>query len=268
VDYDDFITTVEEGAHVSSQEAQRAACATLQTLADRLTAGETQDIAERVPPELQPCLVTAGGAEPFHVDEFTRRLADRLGVDRSRAEQEAKAVFTALWRTVGPDEFADMRSELPKDFDPLIDEALAEEPPPYVAGPSPTPALPFDEFVTSVADRARVDRQRAQRATEAVLEVLATRITGGQVADLEVLLPAELRPPLERGRTRTGGRARPLSLTAFLREVAELEGVDRGQAAEHARAVFATLREAVGDKEFSDTTAQLPGEYRTLLARG
>jgi hypothetical protein len=32
--------------------------------------------------------------------------------------------------------------------------------------------------------------------------------------------------------------------------------------------VLAVLREAVGEKEFQDTTAQLPREYRTLLAPG
>jgi hypothetical protein len=31
--------------------------------------------------------------------------------------------------------------------------------------------------------------------------------------------------------------------------------------------VFAALREAVGEKEFHDTTEQLPGEYRALLRR-
>jgi uncharacterized protein (DUF2267 family) len=34
--------------------------------------------------------------------------------------------------------------------------------------------------------------------------------------------------------------------------------------AQHARAVFATLREAVGEKELTDTLAQLPDSYRPL----
>ncbi|TQS23123.1 DUF2267 domain-containing protein [Microbispora sp. KK1-11] len=35
----------------------------------------------------------------------------------------------------------------------------------------------------------------------------------------------------------------------------------------HAAAVFATLREAITDKEFFDITVQLPDEYWTLLPR-
>lgn len=88
----------------------------------------------------------------------------------------------------------------------------------------------------------------------------------GQVEDLERRLPSELQPALERGKAPRRS-ARPLSLDRFLAMIAEREGVDRGQAAEHARAVFAALREAVGEKEFHDTTEQLPREYRALLRR-
>jgi uncharacterized protein (DUF2267 family) len=49
--------------------------------------------------------------------------------------------------------------------------------------------------------------------------------------------------------------------------VAEREGVTPDEAREHARAVFATLREALSDKEFSDTVVQLPDDYSALLAR-
>jgi uncharacterized protein (DUF2267 family) len=93
----------------------------------------------------------------------------------------------------------------------------------------------------------------------------AHRITGGQVDDLEALLPREVRPALERGRAWAGGKAVPLTLDAFLAEVAAVARVDRGLAAEAARTVFAALRESIAEKEFRDTVAQLPGEYRPLL---
>lgn len=267
MDYQGFITTVQEGAHIPGEEAERAACATLQTLGERITPGEVEDLLERLPGQLRSCL-TPAGPDRFHVDEFLRRVSERVGVDAQSAERDAVAVFTAMWRTVGPDEYADLRAELPKDFQPLFDEALANEPPPYVVEPASEPMLSAEEFIGRVAERAHLDREAARRATEAVLEVLATRITGGQVSDLESQLAPELRPPLERGRTRSGGRARPLSLDIFLREIARLEGVSRSQATEHARAVLNTLREAVGEKEWADTRAQLPDEYRVVLRRG
>jgi uncharacterized protein (DUF2267 family) len=58
-----------------------------------------------------------------------------------------------------------------------------------------------------------------------------------------------------------------MSLDAFLRLVAEREGVPPDKAREHTRAVFATLREAVSEKEFSDITNQLPKEFDAVLAR-
>jgi uncharacterized protein (DUF2267 family) len=265
VDYDGFISTVSERAHAPTEEAERAACATLQTLAERLTAGETEDVAELLPAQLRACLDAPGAFEPFHADEFLRRIAERAGLDRSHAERDARAVFVALWRAVGPDEFADLRAELPTDFEPLLDDALHEPPPPPPAGTAAT--MSIDEFIGRVAERTGLDRRRAQRAAEAVLEALAYRITAGQVEDLERRLPAELQSALERGKAERRP-ARPLSLDTFLALIADRGGVDRGQAAEHARAVLAVLREAVGEDEFHDTTEQLPGEYQVLLRSG
>src|SRR3954467_2972552 len=99
-DYDGFISTVAERADAPPQEAERAACATLETLAERLTAGETEDIAERLPAQLRSCLKGAGPFEAFHADEFLRRVAERAGLDHSRTERDVRAVFVALRCTV------------------------------------------------------------------------------------------------------------------------------------------------------------------------
>jgi uncharacterized protein (DUF2267 family) len=268
IDYQDFIATVRNTADIPDDEAERVACATLQTLAERISTGESEDLAERLPGELRSCLLSADDQDRFHVDEFIRRISERAGVDPPSAERDARAVFGALWLAVGPDEFADMRSELPEDFEPLLDDALREPPPPGIFDPPPPDALSYEDFVARVAERASLDPERARRATDAVLEELAIRITGGQVEDLERRLAPELRPPLERGRTRSGSAAKPLSLDTFLTEIARREGVDRGPATEHAGAVLTTLREAVGEKEWHDTTEQLPDDYRQLWRRG
>jgi len=62
-----------------------------------------------------------------------------------------------------------------------------------------------------------------------------------------------------------------MPLAEFLRRVAEREGADLDEAglleetARHARALFATLAEAVSDKEWFDATVELPDEYRAIV---
>jgi uncharacterized protein (DUF2267 family) len=187
MDYESFIATVEGTAHVSGEEARAAACATLNVLSERITPGEAEDIAVRLPPELRECIDPAGRPEPFHADEFVRRIAERVGVDEDAAEREARGVFAALWGAVGPDEFADMRAQLPKDFNPLLDEAVAIAPPSSDPTQPQPPSVRYDELVQRVMERSRLDRERARRAIHAVLEALAIRVTAGQVEDLEKL---------------------------------------------------------------------------------
>ena len=100
-----------------------------------------------------------------------------------------------------------------------------------------------------------------------MLETLAERIAGGEVDDLIAQLPAVLHEPLKRGNALSNGAARPMSLEEFVLRIAEREGVVPGVALAHARAVFATLREALPEEEFLDITAQLPRDYAAVEAR-
>jgi uncharacterized protein (DUF2267 family) len=48
--------------------------------------------------------------------------------------------------------------------------------------------------------------------------------------------------------------------------VAERGGVDHDRAHDHTRAVFATLRDVLPDKDFRDIDSQLPADYDVLFA--
>jgi uncharacterized protein (DUF2267 family) len=260
--YDAFVGLVQRTLKLSPEEAERAVQATLRTLAERISGGEARDLAVQLPPEAAALLADGSKAERFDLEEFLRRVAEREGVDVNEAESHARAVFAALGRTVTHDELRDMTSELPKEFASLVASA---QPPPREQ-PKRPPGMPADEFFGRVAARAGMDRTAAVRATQAVLEVLGERISGGQADDLADQLPRELYQPLLVGKIRSHGAARPTSLKEFVDAVAEREGVPPADAREHARTVLGTLREAVSDKEFADTVAQLPDEYRALLA--
>ena len=263
VQYAEFIDTVEGEAGLPEPNADRAARAVLQTLAERLSDGEAHDLAEELPSELRPLMDHAGRAQPFDLHEFLRRVAEREGTEEETAREHARAVFRALGATVSRDELHDMASELPKDFGELVQAAESAPPP---GTPRARPAIDAGTFRERVAQRAGLDPDDAARAIDAALEALAVRITGGQVEDLEAFLPGELQRPLERGRAETDGAAKPLPLDEFVRLIAEREGVTPDEAREHARAVFGVLREAVGDEEWRDTIAQLPQDY-TLVRR-
>jgi uncharacterized protein (DUF2267 family) len=78
-------------------------------------------------------------------------------------------------------------------------------------------------------------------------------------------LPVALHAPLERGKNLTGGQATRMKLDVFVRRVAELEGTSVDTPFAHVRAVLSTLREAVGEREFLDVTAQLPDDHEVAL---
>lgn len=251
---DEFLTVVEQLAEVGRDRALLATRATLQTLGERISGGEARDLAEQLPDGLAPWIGAESRAQPFGIDEFLRRVGERESVDPETAARHARAVFAALERAVGEDEFDDMVSELPKTFAPLLPKGLHVE------------ATTSDWFLERVADRTGLTETAAEAATQAVLETLAERIAGGEVDDLISRLPPRLHPALERGRARVAGKARPMSLDEFVEAVADREGVGRGDAREHVAAVLTTLREATGEDEYFDLAAQLPEEYLNLIA--
>jgi uncharacterized protein (DUF2267 family) len=255
MEYDDFVGIVVREAGIEREQAECAARAVLETLAERIDAGEARDLASLLPPELAPWVATTSPAQRFDIDEFIRRVADRAGTDTPAAERLARMVFDALARAVGSDELADVAAELPKDYASLLPRG------PYVE------VLPAAAFIGRVAERAGLDEDSARRATEAVLQTLAERIAGGEVDDLIARLPLELHDALKRGREQSAGKATRMPVEDFLTRVAAREQVGLAEARSHTTAVLSTLREAVGDQEFLDVTAQLPTEYDVVLAR-
>jgi uncharacterized protein (DUF2267 family) len=253
MDYEEFLTIVRTAAATDRESAERGTKATLLTLAERLTRGEARDLVAELPPELGPYLHTDGHPEPYDVEEFIQRIAKRMGTDEETAQRYAAVVLNAFRRAISAKAYHDVTSLLPHTFAELLP-----------AGPW-VEFMPADEFVRRVSVRADVDEEEAARTTEVVLELLGERIASGQVDDLIEHLDAPLRPPLRRGKQRnTTGRARPMPLDEFLETIAERLGVDFVEARGRGRAVFPTLREAVGDKEFTDTTSELPPSYDLL----
>jgi uncharacterized protein (DUF2267 family) len=121
----------------------------------------------------------------------------------------------------------------------------------------------YDQFIDSVAQRSGLSREQSESLTQATLQVLADRISGGQAADLEAQLPEQLAGLLRRSPQKP---AESYGLQRFVDKVAELApDVPAEVVLPGIRAVLLTLRDAVPDKEFTDTIAQLPQEFRELV---
>lgn len=262
MDYAQIIGLIQQSGGVDRATAERAARATLQTLAERLPRAEARHLLAELPAEMKPWVYTERDGEPFGLDEFLDRVAKREDTDLGTALRDARAVFFALGRALGPDGVAHLASVLPKTFEPLLAEAQgrAQE------------IMPASEFWHRVAQRLGASDAAARQVTDAVLETLAERIAAGQVDDLIIQLDPVLHAPLRRGVAAAGPAAHRMALEEFLRRIAQREGaagVDEAAlfttVAAQARAVLATLAEAVSTKEWLDVVAELPGEYRPLI---
>lgn len=126
MNYDEFLAQVRErGEYPSRDEAQRVSTAVLEVLASRLTPGEAGDLAAQLPGEL-PRVLTAprnGAAERFGVDEFCRRVAERVGGSPPTAEWDASAVLSTIADSVSGGELNHVLSQLPSGYAPLFGKA-------------------------------------------------------------------------------------------------------------------------------------------------
>jgi uncharacterized protein (DUF2267 family) len=121
-----------------------------------------------------------------------------------------------------------------------------------------------DEFVKHVQAFAQLDsREDTQRAIQATLETLGSRIYGNEAKDLASQLPQEIAQYLQ---GHEGESGESFSLKDFYERVAQKEGVDGATASIHTKAVFAVLAEAVTPGEFSDIRANLSDDYEELFA--
>jgi uncharacterized protein (DUF2267 family) len=126
--YDEFLSKVAERATRGDRDkAADLIRASLQTLAERISGGEADDLASQLPQELKGWLTgKQERAEDFDIDEFTKRVWQRAGLpSQEDAERGVVAVFATLREAVTPGEFDDVLSQLPDQYRRLIPSPAA-----------------------------------------------------------------------------------------------------------------------------------------------
>ncbi|CAL9385279.1 MULTISPECIES: DUF2267 domain-containing protein [unclassified Streptomyces] len=125
--------------------------------------------------------------------------------------------------------------------------------------------MKYDEFLARVRERGEYkDNDEAAHVTNAVLEVLAQRISPGEVRDLASQLPGPLGQVLVNAAPQ---QARSFGIEEFLRRVAERTGARPRTAEWDAGAVLSTLGDAVTGGELNQIISQLPSSYAALFGK-
>ena len=85
--YEEFLNKVQDRiGPAQPEEVSRAIIATLETLGERVSGGEANDLAEQLSEELKEPLQQAGeDNEEFSLDEFLRRVSEREDVETDAA---------------------------------------------------------------------------------------------------------------------------------------------------------------------------------------
>jgi uncharacterized protein (DUF2267 family) len=123
MDQGEFVSAVQRTAGVHTpDEAEAAVHATLRVLGERISGGETKDLAAQLPGAFARDLPARGAGERFSVEEFYRRVAEYEPGDRSPQDgrRHARAVVAALKASVTGGEFDDVAGQLPREYEDLL----------------------------------------------------------------------------------------------------------------------------------------------------
>ena len=120
--YNEFVGQVQHRARLASQgESVRAIQATLETLSERITESEAEDLAAQLPAELAHHLRSVETSERFPLQDFFLRTAAKESADLPDAAFHARVVIDVLDEALSAGELADVRAQLPESYAPLFE---------------------------------------------------------------------------------------------------------------------------------------------------
>jgi uncharacterized protein (DUF2267 family) len=121
MNYNEYIKFVKERSGTTSDDAAKRTIETvLEVLGQVVTAGQAEDLAEALPPELKPFLRQMPGARPLSLNEFLARIREKERVPSGTAEIHARAVLSVLAEWIPRAELRDTLEQIPNEIRPLF----------------------------------------------------------------------------------------------------------------------------------------------------
>lgn len=127
----EFLTSVQRRAGLAELESARDTTnVVLETLGERITAAEVEDLAAQLPEGLpDPLTWNEETAESMSVEAFVDRVDERTSENSQLADVDGKTLSKAVLSTVDDavtgGEAGDVRAQLPESFEELLDPSDA-----------------------------------------------------------------------------------------------------------------------------------------------
>jgi uncharacterized protein (DUF2267 family) len=117
-----FYLNVSRRTMLSKEESADLSRAVVETIAQRLSAGELRELAGQLPSQLAE-VTQRDSKSPvrFGLDEAIRRVSKRTGLTEVETTDGIRAVLTTLRDPVDEREFTHLMSNLPAEFSRLVD---------------------------------------------------------------------------------------------------------------------------------------------------
>lgn len=125
MDYTTFLGEVQNRASLPSREdALTVTRITLETLSKRLGSDEADNLAAQLPKEIGRDLEKVTEVERFSWNEFVDRLVEKgdydMSDERATAVHHARVVMAVVSEAASEGEMADVRDQLPDEYDDLF----------------------------------------------------------------------------------------------------------------------------------------------------
>ncbi|MFC0861880.1 DUF2267 domain-containing protein [Sphaerimonospora cavernae] len=127
MEYKEFVRLVEERSGLSREEAADLSRATVETLGDRLSAGEARHLAAELPASLRESLHISERIERFGLRDLVRRVSRRTGLTVAETRGGVSAVLVTLREAVAGEAFDHAMAQLPSEFERAAFERAASE---------------------------------------------------------------------------------------------------------------------------------------------